>query len=224
MKAKTLFWQRYETYLRSGEIKESKSNRMHVFNTSLFLEDGELNWSQMWRKSLAMMGFFLVLYAIILYFIKDYYGIIGKWVTEELGLVGVGMFTFLVDMLIVPMTIDIIFPFVMGWNPLLLLFVMGLSSAAGGIVGYWIGRLLGHLKLIKRFTSHFSADGERLIQRYGVWAVAIAGFTPIPYSTVCYMAGMVKVDPYLTVLASLSRLPRIALYYALIRGGLSFLF
>lgn len=204
--------------------KEEKSLRMHFFDSSVFDKAGNLDWRALVGKTIAVMGFFLVVYAITLFFIKDHYQAIGHWVAEYLGLPGVAMFVFLTDMLIVPMTVDIIFPIVMNWNPVSLLLTMSIASALGGIGGYWIGRLLGHLPLIKMFTSRFSSDGERLINLYGVWAVVIGGLTPIPYSSVCWIAGMLRVNPYLVAVASLSRLPRMIIYYLLIRGGLSFMF
>lgn len=204
--------------------RERKSLKMHIFNSSIFDQGGNLDWRQLIGKAVAVMGFFLVVYAIALYFIKDHYQMIGAWVTEQLGFPGVALFVLLTDMIIVPMTVDIIFPLVISWNPVPLLLTMSLASAVGGIGGYWIGRLLGHLELIRMFTSRFSADGERLVNIYGVWAVVIGGLTPIPYSSVCWIAGMLRVNPSLVALASLSRLPRMVIYYLLIRGGLSFMF
>ncbi len=204
--------------------REKKSIRIHFFDSSVFDQAGNLDWRQLIGKAVAVMGFFLVVYAITLFFIKDHYQMIGTWVTEHLGFAGVALFVFLTDMFIVPMTVDIIFPLVMAWNPVPLLLTMSFASSLGGIGGYWIGRLLGHLPLIKMFTSRFSEDGERLINIYGVWAVVLAGLTPIPYSSVCWIAGMLKVNPYLVAIASLSRLPRMVIYYLLIRGGLSFIF
>jgi membrane protein YqaA with SNARE-associated domain len=127
-------------------------------------------------------------------------------------------------MFIVPMSVDILFPFVMEWPAVPLLLTMSIASSVGGIGGYWIGRLLGHLRIVKMFTSRFSVDGERLVNRYGIWAVVLAGLTPIPFSTVCWIAGMVHVNPHLLILATLSRFPRMVIYYAVIRGGLSFIF
>ncbi len=204
--------------------KEDKSLRLHLFNDSIFQDSGNLNWYQLIGKTIGFMGFFLLIYVIALYFVKDQYQAIGLWVVEHLGLMGVAIFTLLTDMFIVPMSVDILFPFVMEWQATPLLLTMSAASAIGGIGGYWIGRLLGHLEIIKLFTSRFSNDGERLVNRYGIWAVVLAGLTPIPFSTVCWIAGMVKVNPYLVAIASLSRLPRMVIYYAVIRGGLSFIF
>ena len=91
------------------------------------------------------------------------------------------------------------------------------------IGGYWSGRLLGHLRFIRMVTVNFSEDGERLINRYGAWAVVLAGLTPIPFSTVCWMAGALKMHWGTMLLAALSRAPRMVIYYLIFKGGFSLL-
>ena len=201
--------------------KETRSLKIHWFNDSLFHDSGRLNWTQIIVKTFGFMGFFLLVYAVALYFVKDQYQQIGLWVVEHLGLVGVAIFTFFTDMLIVPMSVDILFPFVTQWAAVPLLLTMSLASAVGGLCGYWIGRLLGHLPLFSLFTARFSADTRLLVNRYGVWAVVLAGLTPIPFSTVCWIAGMVHVEFHYVALASLTRIPRMIIYYLIIQGGLA---
>jgi membrane protein YqaA with SNARE-associated domain len=204
--------------------KKSRNIRIQLFNDSVFHESGGLNWYQIIGKTIVVMGFFLIVYAVALLLLKDRYNQIGLWVVDHLGLMGVAFFTFFTDMLIVPMSVDILFPFVPSWPPVSLLATMSLASAIGGIGGYWIGRLLGHLQIVQLVTARFSSDTRRLVSHYGVWAVVLAGLTPIPFSTVCWIAGMVKVNPYGVALASLSRIPRMIIYYLLIRGGLAVIF
>ncbi len=199
--------------------------RLQFFNNAqLFRTNGDLDWRQLIVKTVLLMCAFLLVYAIALYFVKDEYSVIGEWVSTHMGYMGVGIFVFFVDMLIVPMSVDLVFPFVLSWNPVALLSVMGVASAIGGYCGYWIGRLLGKLPFIQRFTSSFSGDGERMIARYGVWAVVIAGLTPIPYSTICWIAGMLKVPAGRSFLACFVRIPRMIVYYLIFVGGLMVIF
>ena len=203
--------------------KERNSNRMHLFNTTVFNKSGELDWGKVFGKMFLLMVAFLIIYFIGFFFLKDSFHAIGDWVSRQLGYPGAAIFVFLNDMLIVPMSVDILFPFVMDWDPVGLLLTLSIASALGGYGGYWIGRLLGRIPFIKQFTDSFSEDGEKLIKRYGVWAVVIAGFTPIPFSTICWMTGMLKVDHWKVALATLSRFPRMIVYYGIFRGGLSFI-
>ena len=81
--------------------------------------------------------------------------------------------------------------------------VATLGSLAGGILGYFIGDKGGR-PLLKRF---FKPEKVALVQdyyrRYDVWAVGIAGFTPIPYKLFSISAGAFGLDLKRFVLASM---------------------
>ncbi len=191
---------------------------------ALFKKDGSIDWRQLISKMVVAICAFMLIYVIGMYLLRDKYAIIGQWVETHLGFGWIFLFVFMVDMLIVPMSVDLIFPLVMELDPVKLLAVMGFASILGGYGGYWIGRLLGKIPLIRKFTDGFSQRGEQLFRRYGVWAIVIAGLTPIPYSTVCWIAGMLKTPPLWTFLACFSRIPRMILYYLLFKAGLMVIF
>jgi len=77
------------------------------------------------------------------------------------------------------------------------------GSLLGGILGFFIG-LKGGRPILKRF---FSEDKIALVQdyyqRYDVWAVGVAGFTPIPYKLFSISAGAFELDFKRFMLASL---------------------
>ena len=137
------------------------------------------------------------------------------------GLLGVFGFVYLVDTFVVPASLDLLFPVTLEMSPIPLLLTMSLASFLGGLSGYSIGRWLCHFRFVRRTIEGYRARGERIITRYGIWAVVIAGLTPIPFSTVSWIAGMVRMPVGLYALGALSRAPRIAAYYLLIRAGLS---
>lgn len=69
-----------------------------------------------------------------------------------------------------------------------------LGSACGGILGYSLGRFGGR-PVLSRFVSHSIIDKiEVYFQKYGIWAVAVAGFTPLPYKFFAIAAGMFEVN------------------------------
>ena len=78
-----------------------------------------------------------------------------------------------------------------------------LGSVFGGIFGYGLGRIGGR-PLLERWVS-----GERIqlvqnhYQRWDVWAVAVAGFTPIPYKVFTISAGVFLLDFVRFVIASI---------------------
>ncbi len=144
---------------------------------------------------------------------------IGREAASRGGLTGIFVFVFLVDTFIVPASLDILLPITMTWSPLPLLTVMSAASVLGGICGYWIGRTLYHLRFVRRTVAGYYAKGARIIERYGVWGVVLAGLTPLPFSTVSWIAGMLRLPFGLFVLGALSRAPRIAAYWFLLRAG-----
>ena len=93
-----------------------------------------------------------------------------------------------------------------------------ISSVAGAVVGHWLGQRFGR-PLLHRLVSESKVERvERLFQRYGVWAVLMAAFTPIPYKVFAISAGILDMDRRSFILASL--VGRGARFFIL--GGLVF--
>lgn len=64
------------------------------------------------------------------------------------------------------------------------------ASVVGGAFGYGLGRYGGR-PLVHRFFSEGKVRAvASYYQRYDVWAVGVAGFTPIPYKVFTITAGM----------------------------------
>ena len=78
-----------------------------------------------------------------------------------------------------------------------------LASVAGAYLGYVLGKIIGH-PLLYRFASPQAVEKvESMFARYGVWAMFLAGLTPIPYKVFTISAGIftMKIPPF--VVASL---------------------
>ncbi len=75
--------------------------------------------------------------------------------------------------------------------------------------------------MVHALTRAYQENGRELIRKYGGWAVVIAGLTPVPFSTVCWIAGLLELPPHTVLLATASRIPRIIIYYLLIQAGVS---
>lgn len=180
-----------------------------------------IQWKQLLGRALLFTFLMLIFYGITAYLFHEELKEAGIWLGENLGFFGVALYVYVVDAIIIPATADIVFPFTIGWNPVILLSVMSAASMAGGITGYWIARSFNKLTFVSRMTSGYRERGIKLIREYGAWAVVIAGLTPIPYSTVCWIAGLLNVPPNKVMVATLSRAPRIILYYFLFKGGFS---
>lgn len=146
-----------------------------------------------------------------------------EWAAKRAGLPGVFIFVWFVDTFIVPASLDLLFPVTLRWSPIPLLAVMSAASVLGGICGYWIGRSLYRLRFVQRTVAGYRRRGEHIIERFGVWGVVLAGVTPIPFSTVSWIAGMLRMPVGLYALGALSRIPRIVGYWALLRAGIELL-
>ena len=104
------------------------------------------------------------------------------------------------DLLYIPMLADAIgnIPMVV-W----LWLTVTLSSVAGSLVGYWIGKRWGR-KLLTRFSKQAHLDKiEALTLKYGTFGIFIAAFSPIPYKVFGWVAGMGEMEKKPFLLAGL---------------------
>jgi len=104
------------------------------------------------------------------------------------------------DLLYIPMLADTI-----GNIPLViwLWLTVTLSSVAGSMVGYWIGKRWGR-GLLGRFSKQVHLDKiEALTLKYGTFGIFIAAFSPIPYKVFGWVAGMGEMEKKPFLLAGL---------------------
>ncbi len=169
-------------------------------------------------RTAGILAAFLVLYLLFVPFAPQL-RVAGDLLAQQIGLPGVFLFVILVDTFIVPLTPDVIMPLLIEWPLVPVILTIGLASVLGGICGYAIGRSLGHLGIVQRAVQPYREQGEKRIRRGGFWAVFLAALTPIPFSTVSWLAGMLKVPFGLYAAAALFRIPRLALTLLLFRSG-----
>ena len=78
-----------------------------------------------------------------------------------------------------------------------------LASVVGGSFGFFLGRMGGRPILRRFFAEEKIAAIDKLYEKYGVAAVGIAGFTPLPYIAFTLSAGAFRLDFLPFVLISL---------------------
>jgi len=81
--------------------------------------------------------------------------------------------------------------------------VCTIASVVGGSFGFLLGRRGGRPILRKFFGEEKIAAVDRLYAKYGVAAVGIAGFTPLPYIAFTLSAGAFRLDFFPFLLISL---------------------
>ena len=85
--------------------------------------------------------------------------------------------------------------------------ICSVSSVFGGIFGYYLG--YGFMDLVGNQIVEFYNFQDKwetisvLYNEYGGWAVAAAGFTPLPYKVFTLAAGAFKIDFLVFIFASL---------------------
>lgn len=100
--------------------------------------------------------------------------------------------------------------------------ICSLASVAGGIAGYLIGwklyDLVGQPIISFYNLEHKFADITLWFDKWGVWMVGAAGFTPIPYKVFTIASGVVGLNFWLFLAASaISRSARFFIVSTLIR-------
>ena len=146
------------------------------------------------------------------------------WIVERIGFTGMAMILLVTDTLVTPFPPDILL-IVIAKSPLaadwpFYVGILGVVSVVAGMIGYGIGRWLGHFRWAQRLFGDFKEDHQNFIRKYGFWAVVIGSITPLPYSVTCWTAGVLGVRWWLVLLASvLFRIPRIYLYYWLLTSA-----
>lgn len=94
------------------------------------------------------------------------------------------------------------------------------GSISGGCVGWWIGR--HWISKNRWLRAWMKAQGGKTVERVrkrGGWFLAVAAITPMPYSLVCWGAGIVNMRFGVVFGVSTLRILRIALYLWLIEQG-----
>lgn len=76
------------------------------------------------------------------------------------------------------------------------------GSTLGGVAGYAAGRWGGRPLLTRVVSAPKILFIEQQFHRYDVWAIAIAGFTPIPYKLFTIAGGVFRLRFWRFVLAS----------------------
>ena len=91
-------------------------------------------------------------------------------------------------------TATFIAPFTaLGMDPLAITLVATAGSMVGAVIGYALGMKLGKPAAERLFKKHIPRV-EKWYDRWGVWAVLIAAFSPIPFKVFTWTSGMFGLD------------------------------
>ncbi|HOC90801.1 MAG TPA: VTT domain-containing protein [bacterium] len=93
---------------------------------------------------------------------------------------------------------DVLLPFIAFGKSLEMVVLITLwtsfASVVGACFGYLIGKKGGQPLLHKFFSREKTDKVETLFQKYDMWAIGIAAFTPIPYKVFTISAGVFNLN------------------------------
>jgi membrane protein YqaA with SNARE-associated domain len=97
---------------------------------------------------------------------------------------------------------------------------IALGSLAGGAVGFFISRRISHWSWLERKLERLrlAQTIERMKRHPYRWAL-IASLTPVAYSWLCYLAGFHRLSTRFLLVLSLLRIPKLGIYFAIVRAG-----
>lgn len=156
-----------------------------------------------------LLGLF-VIFITAFFFYSEIKGF-ARLVISSYGLVGVFIVTIVMDTVIQPVSPDILsFGAAFGGaNIFVAALVGGIGSCIAGALGFYVGGWIGYDALQVSMKRKYIEKAELLFQKYGVWAVLVGAWSPIPYSSVCWSAGACKMKfkPFI-IISILTRIPR----------------
>jgi|TARA_B100001093_G_scaffold505935_1_gene564054 undecaprenyl-diphosphatase len=81
--------------------------------------------------------------------------------------------------------------------------VVTLTSVAGAVVGWWLGKILGRNFAERIINKKHIVRLDNLIDRYGSTGIFIAALSPIPYKALAWIAGMGEMDKRQFIIAGM---------------------
>ena len=162
------------------------------------------------RNTLVLFIVILLVFVLFLVF-KESIRVFIAMVVIKFGLFGIFIVSLIMDTIIQPIGpgILVVVATFSGAGLIAVPLVAGLGSCCGGVVGYFIGKKIGSERFEKIFGKHKFNKSAELFEKYGTLAVVIGAISPIPYSGVCWTAGIYNMKMSHFLLTSLLvRIPR----------------
>ena len=146
---------------------------------------------------------------------------LGTAFVERFGLAGMFVGSLLSDAFTIPIPPQfyLLTAVASGRPQLPAVIVCSVASMMGGALAYRLARPLSRLAPIARLLERTRPQADRLFARWGSWSVVVAGFSPLPFSGLCYTAGIYRMPLRLFALFLILRIPRLLVIYAAVRAG-----
>ncbi len=98
----------------------------------------------------------------------------------------------------------------------LIVLLLAVISYMAGVLGYWIGVFFNKTKWYKYLHEKFLYKYQGAVNRFGIYLIAVASMTPIPFSAICMIVGSARYPFRKLLLYGCIRFLRFGLYSFLI--------
>jgi membrane protein YqaA with SNARE-associated domain len=159
---------------------------------------------------LIVIGIFFSITASFIFFREEMQWF-AEWMVEQFGIFGLFILTLIMDTIIQPISPDML---TMGYsmadlNVLTVSLVGGIASVIAGFLGYTIGYFLEGKGIDKFIGRERYQKAHLLFVKHGFWAILIGSISPIPFSAICWSAGVFKMPwKFFCISVIMTRLPR----------------
>jgi membrane protein YqaA with SNARE-associated domain len=162
--------------------------------------------------------------AILGYFVRPAAESVARSFVQAFGVWGMALGTFVADGMHfpVPPQFYMLLAVASGtpaWQPFL---AISAASVLAGYFGYSLAAQAARIAWFARKTEHARQMLEKAFARYGYRAALVASLLPIPYSVLCYLAGVNRMPPIFLGLLAACRVPKLCGFYYLVHVGWSF--
>lgn len=98
----------------------------------------------------------------------------------------------------------------------LIILMLAVISYMAGVIGYWIGMFFNKTKVYQYLHDRFLHKYWGAVNKYGLYLIAVASMTPVPFSAICMIVGSAKYPFRKLLLYGCIRFIRFGLYSFLI--------
>lgn len=182
------------------------------------LDTSDVSVRSMVIQTLVVTAVLIGIVAVLAHFWLDEFKTLAQGTIESLGMPGVLFGLWLTDTFTFPIPTDMYLAVAVGaQSPVIpTIIAICIVSMIAGNCGYFVGPQITKIGFVRRRVEAFRPRGEKLFARWGVGAVAIGALTPLPYSIICWIAGIYKMPYKKFFWATFFRIPRMVAYYLII--------
>lgn len=157
------------------------------------------------------------------YFLREPAAELARGFVSRFGIWGMALGTLLADGLHFPIPPQFYMLLAVASNtPTHLAFpAIALASVFSGCLGYQLASWASRLGWLARRTERYRVLLLQAYQRRGYRTALIASLLPIPYSVLCYLAGLNRLPAPFLVLVGVCRVPKLLGFYGLVYMGWS---